>query len=110
MMTTTTKTLPSGAGRIESHDAGRRHSRAVLIAGLVVAFVVLFVVALASVFLGTRDISAEQIVDTFFHYDDQNTDHLVVWTLRVPHTHACILVRVSLRLAGARVDRVAETA
>ena len=107
-MTTTTKTLPSGAGRIESHDAGRRHSRAVLIAGLVVAFVVLFVVALASVFLGTRDISAGQIVDTFFRYDDQNTDHLVVWTLRVPRTLAGILVGVSLGLAGAVMQGVAR--
>ncbi len=107
-MTTTKSALASEADRIESHEAGRRRSRTVLIIGLVVALVVLFVVALASIFLGTRDISAGQIVDTFFHYDDENTDHLVVWTLRVPRTLAGILVGLALGLAGAVMQGVAR--
>ena len=107
-MTTTKSALTSEADRIESHEAGRRRSRTVLIIGLVVALVVLFVVALASIFLGTRDISAGQIVDTFFHYDDENTDHLVVWTLRVPRTLAGILVGLALGLAGAVMQGVAR--
>ena len=107
-MATTKSALTSEADRIESHEAGRRRSRTVLIIGLVVALVVLFVVALASIFLGTRDISAGQIVDTFFHYDDENTDHLVVWTLRVPRTLAGILVGLALGLAGAVMQGVAR--
>ncbi|MDN5854098.1 MAG: iron chelate uptake ABC transporter family permease subunit [Actinomycetia bacterium] len=107
-MTTTTSTPTSEADRIGSHDAGRRRSRTILIVGLVGALVVLFVVALASIFLGTREISAGQIVDTFFNYDDQNTDHLVVWTLRVPRTLAGILVGVALGLAGAVMQGVAR--
>lgn len=108
MTTTTTSSLPSDATRVASHDAGRRRSRTVLLIGLAVAVVVLFVVSLASIFLGTRSISAGQIIDTFFHYDNENTDHLVVWTLRVPRTLAGILVGVALGLAGAVMQGVAR--
>ena len=94
--------------RIQTHDVERRRSRGVLLGGLAVAFVALFVVALLSVFLGTRTIEPGQIFDTFFHYDSTNTDHLVVWTLRVPRTLAGILVGVALGLAGAVMQGVAR--
>ncbi|UYM04350.1 FecCD family ABC transporter permease [Solicola gregarius] len=105
MSTATTNRVPD---RIDTHDAQRRRSRTVLIGGLVAAVAVLFVVALLSVFLGTRSISPGQIFDTFFQYDSENTDHLVVWTLRVPRTLAGILVGVALGLAGAVMQGVAR--
>ncbi|MGH8967595.1 MAG: FecCD family ABC transporter permease, partial [Actinomycetes bacterium] len=94
--------------RIETHDKRRRRSRGLLLGGLVAAVVVLVIVALLSIFLGTRSIAPGQIFDTFFHYDDENTDHLVVWTLRVPRTLAGILVGVALGLAGAVMQGVAR--
>src|SRR5690606_16849848 len=87
----TATTTRTAADRIGTHDAQRRRSRGVLIGGLVAAVIALFAVALLSVFLGTRSISAAQVFDTFFHYDGENTDHLVIWTLRVPRTLAGIL-------------------
>ena len=107
-MTTTTSTRASDGDRIATHGADQRRSRTVLVVGLVVAVVVLFVVSLASIFLGTRDISPGQIFDTFFNYNDENTDHLVIWTLRVPRTLAGILVGIALGLSGAVMQGVAR--
>ncbi|MGH3358753.1 MAG: FecCD family ABC transporter permease, partial [Nocardioidaceae bacterium] len=108
MPTDTIATTPDDAGRIEEHRFERRRSRTALVAGLVVAAVALVVVSLASIFLGTRDISPGQIFDTFFNYDKENTDHLVIVTLRVPRTLAGILVGVALGLAGAVMQGVAR--
>src|SRR5690606_3795537 len=57
-------------------------------------------------FLGSREISPGQVFDTFFHYDKENTDHLVIVTLRVPRTVAGILVGAALGLAGAVMQGV----
>lgn len=107
----TTETIaarPGDAGRVTEHDVRRRRSRVVLAGGLVAAVAGLAVVCLASIFLGTREISPGQVFDTFFHYDRNNTDHLVIVTLRVPRTLAGVLVGAALGLAGAVMQGVAR--
>lgn len=76
--------------------------------GLGIALVVLAVVALASIRYGSRPLSLQDVVDAFFSFDPDLTDHLVVRDQRVPRTIVGLLVGLALGLSGAVMQGVAR--
>lgn len=48
--------------------------------------VALMGLTISSVFVGSRDIPYAVTFDALFHFDEQNTQHLLVHYLRVPRT------------------------
>ncbi|HGF7195945.1 TPA: FecCD family ABC transporter permease [Vibrio cholerae] len=62
--------------------------------------VALMGLTISSVFVGSLDISYAVTFDALFHFDEQNTQHLLVHYLRVPRTGLAILVGAALGAAG----------
>ncbi|EIO5088501.1 iron ABC transporter permease [Vibrio cholerae] len=62
--------------------------------------VALMGLTISSVFVGSRDIPYAVTFDALFHFDEQNTQHLLVHYLRVPRTGLAILVGAALGAAG----------
>jgi iron complex transport system permease protein len=75
------------------------------LAGLVIA---LALVCLLSVAVGARAIPLGHVLDAFTHYDADNTEDLIIATLRVPRTLVGLLVGVALGLSGAVMQGVAR--
>ncbi|MFI5611005.1 FecCD family ABC transporter permease [Amycolatopsis sp. NPDC051903] len=75
-----------------------------LTAGLVVLLVALVLVVVLSIAVGSRGLSFATVLDSLFHYDASNPDHLVVHELRLPRTLAGVLAGVALGLSGAIIQ------
>ncbi|GAB2908483.1 FecCD family ABC transporter permease [Nonomuraea fastidiosa] len=88
----------AGTGGVPDAKAGRRPP--VLVAGLVVTFGVLVLVALASVALGARSVPFGTVIDAFIA-PNGSSDHTVIRELRVPRTLLGLGVGATLGLAGA---------
>lgn len=104
-------TLTSRAGwkqttRPATRTGERRRNRWLLAAVLAMAVLVLFGVCVASIIVGVRHISFDQLLGAVFDYNPKNSGDLVVVTLRVPRTVAGVLVGVALGLAGAVMQGV----
>lgn len=104
-------TLTSRAGwkqttRPATRTGERRRNRGLLAAVLAMAVLVLFGVCVASIIVGVRHISFDQLLGAVFDYNPKNSGDLVVVTLRVPRTVAGVLVGVALGLAGAVMQGV----
>ncbi|MEV0071328.1 MULTISPECIES: iron ABC transporter permease [unclassified Amycolatopsis] len=75
-----------------------------LTAGLVVLLVALVLAAALSIAVGSRGLSFATVLDSLFHYDASNPDHLVVHELRLPRTLVGVLAGVALGLSGAVIQ------
>jgi iron complex transport system permease protein len=80
--------------------------RTTLVAGLLVAVALLLVVCLLSIAVGSKQIPLGTVLDALRHYDETNTDHVIVHSLRVPRTLIGLLVGAALGLSGALMQGV----
>ncbi|MCS6847075.1 MAG: iron ABC transporter permease [Anaerolineae bacterium] len=76
-------------------------SRPALITGIVVLLGVLVLAAMSSIAFGAADISLTTVLQAVFAFDADNTQHLIVRTLRVPRAAVAVMVGASLAVAGA---------
>ncbi|WP_372516076.1 FecCD family ABC transporter permease [Streptantibioticus ferralitis] len=83
-----------------------RSSRAKLLSGLGAALFALVVAAAVSTAVGTRAVPLSRVVDSLFHFDPHNVDHLAIWELRLPRTVLGVLAGAALGLAGAVMQGV----
>ena len=90
-------------------SAGRRALRPrYLVAGLVLLVLTLGAVTLLSIAVGARAIPFGHVLDAFFDHDANDTEHVIVMTLRVPRTLVGLLVGAALGLSGAVMQGVAR--
>jgi iron complex transport system permease protein len=98
------------ADRPESVPAGGkrppRARRTTLILGLAGCVVLLLLIALLSIAVGSKQIPLGTVLDALRHYDEANTDHVIVRSLRVPRTEIGLLVGAALGLSGALMQGV----
>ncbi|MEV8373908.1 iron chelate uptake ABC transporter family permease subunit [Kribbella sp. NPDC056861] len=98
------------AGRPESVPAGgkrpQRARRTTLILGLVSCVALLLLIALLSIAVGSKQIPLGTVLDALRHYDETNTDHVIVRSLRVPRTEIGLLVGAALGLSGGLMQGV----
>jgi iron complex transport system permease protein len=83
------------------HATRSRSSRAALATGLPIAAGALVLAMLASIAFGAADIGASQVLASVFAFDPDNTQHLIIRTLRVPRALTAALVGAALAVAGA---------
>ncbi|WP_350280373.1 iron chelate uptake ABC transporter family permease subunit [Kribbella sp. HUAS MG21] len=84
----------------------RRTRRTTLVLGLVGCVLLLVLVSLLSIAIGSKQIPLFTVVDALRHYDEANTDHVIVRSLRVPRTVIGLLVGAALGLSGALMQGV----
>ncbi|MGW1347351.1 FecCD family ABC transporter permease [Kribbella sp. NPDC002412] len=84
----------------------RRTRRATLLLGLFGCIALLVLVTLLSIAVGSKQIPLSTVFDALRHYDDANTDHVIIRSLRVPRTVIGLLVGAALGLAGALMQGV----
>ena len=81
----------------------RASSRALGLLGCVLVVAILCFLSLA---VGARVTPLSAVWDAIFHYDQANTDHLVIRELRLPRTILGVLVGAALGMAGAVMQGV----
>lgn len=74
--------------------------------GVIVGFIILGVLMMASVAFGSRMIPLESVWQALVHFDPLNNEHLIVRELRVPRTLIGILVGGALGVAGAVMQAI----
>ncbi|MEV5960219.1 iron chelate uptake ABC transporter family permease subunit [Kribbella sp. NPDC051952] len=84
----------------------RRTRRSTLVLGLIVCFALLVLVTLLSIAVGSKQIPLSTVLDALRHYNEANTDHVIVRSLRVPRTVIGLLVGAALGLSGALMQGV----
>ncbi|WP_051797248.1 FecCD family ABC transporter permease [Catenuloplanes japonicus] len=77
------------------------HAPKRLLPGLLGALVLLAVVTVLSVAVGAKSISMNDVADALLHYRPDDSDHLVIHTMRLPRTAVGLLVGAALGVAGA---------
>ncbi|MDF2261284.1 iron chelate uptake ABC transporter family permease subunit [Streptomyces ferralitis] len=77
-----------------------------MLSGLGAALFALVVAAAVSTAVGTRAVPLSRVVDSLFHFDPHNVDHLAIWELRLPRTVLGVLAGAALGLAGAVMQGV----
>lgn len=100
----------AAAGRAATSPAGGqrrpRARRTTLVIGLVACVALLVLVSLLSIAIGSKQIPFSTVLDALRHYDDANTDHVIVRSLRVPRTAIGLMVGAALGLSGALMQGV----
>jgi iron complex transport system permease protein len=91
-----TASLPARVAR----TPGKR-SRVALAAGIPMCLAALAFVSLTAVAFGAADIDAATVLASLFAFDADNTQHLIIRTLRVPRVLTGALVGAGLAVAGA---------
>ena len=81
----------------------RASSRAL---GLLACAAVVAILCFLSLAIGARVTPLSAVWDAIFHYDQANTDHLVIRELRLPRTILGVLVGAALGMAGAVMQGV----
>ncbi|HZX05488.1 FecCD family ABC transporter permease [Kribbella sp.] len=84
----------------------RRTRRTTLVAGLLGCAVLLVLVCLLSIAIGSKQIPLPTVLDALRHYNESNTDHVIVRSLRIPRTLIGLLVGAALGLSGALMQGV----
>ncbi|GAA3083073.1 iron complex transport system permease protein [Kribbella aluminosa] len=84
----------------------RRTRRTTLVAGLLGCAVLLVLVCLLSIAIGSKQIPLSTVIDALRHYNESNTDQVIVRSLRVPRTLIGLLVGAALGLSGALMQGV----
>jgi iron complex transport system permease protein len=93
-MTAQTKRLSTNTTRIIS-------ARGLLFPVLLVCVVALVLSLVWSITLGAADITPQVVYDALLRYDDENFDHLIIQTVRLPRVLAGVVVGAALAVAGA---------
>lgn len=98
-MTTTALSAPQASAK--QHRATRLvRSRPALVAGIFVLLGALGFAAMSSIAFGAADITLPTVLQAVFAFDADNTQHLIVRTLRVPRAVIAVMVGASLAVAG----------
>ncbi|RZU20143.1 iron complex transport system permease protein [Kribbella rubisoli] len=84
----------------------RRARRTTLVLGLIGCLVLLILVMLLSIAIGSKQIPLSTVIDALRHYNESNTDHVIVRSLRVPRTLIGLMVGAALGLSGALMQGV----
>lgn len=84
----------------------RRTRRTTLVLGLVGCVVLLVLVSLLSIAIGSKQIPLSTVIDALRHYNESDTDHVIVRSLRVPRTLIGLMVGAALGLSGALMQGV----
>ncbi|WP_432883705.1 FecCD family ABC transporter permease [Kribbella sp. CA-245084] len=84
----------------------RRARRTTLVLGLVVCAILLVLICLLSIAIGSKQIPLSTVIDALRHYNESNTDHVIVRSLRVPRTLIGLMVGAALGLSGALMQGV----
>ena len=84
----------------------RRTRRATLVLGLIGCIALLVLVTLLSIAVGSKQIPLPTVFDALRHYNEANTDHVIIHSLRVPRTVIGLLVGAALGLSGALMQGV----
>jgi iron complex transport system permease protein len=84
----------------------RRARRTTLVLGLIGCVVLLILVMLLSIAVGSKQIPLSTVIDALRHYNESNTDHVIVRSLRVPRTLIGLMVGAALGLSGALMQGV----
>ncbi|MEU4190401.1 iron chelate uptake ABC transporter family permease subunit [Kribbella sp. NPDC026611] len=84
----------------------RRTRRSTLVLGLVGCLVLLCLVCLLSIAIGSKQIPLATVIDALRHYNEADTDHVIVRSLRVPRTLIGLMVGAALGLSGALMQGV----
>jgi iron complex transport system permease protein len=79
----------------------KQRSVGALAAGLPLCVVALALALLASIAFGAAEIDAATVVASLFSYDAENTQHLIIRTLRLPRALTAAVVGAGLAVAGA---------
>ncbi|MCW5838641.1 MAG: iron ABC transporter permease [Anaerolineales bacterium] len=90
-------TLPA---RVTAPLATRR-GNALRLLGFPLMAALLWAVLLASTAFGAAEIPPRTVVESVTHFDDTNTEHLVIRSLRMPRAITAALVGAALAAAGA---------
>lgn len=101
-----TASSPGAASAVPGKPGPKRTRRATLILGLVICVALLAVVSLLSIAVGSKQIPLPTVIDALRHYNEADTDHVIVRSLRVPRTVIGLLVGAALGLSGALMQGV----
>lgn len=102
------KTAGATWGVATSQGEGRPRQAVTLTrsAGLVLAALAVVLMGLASLGIGSLNISLHEVWNALFHYDKTSYDQTVIRSLRVPRTIIGLAVGGSLAVAGATMQAV----
>lgn len=75
---------------------------------IILGFLTLTLLMCFSVTKGSTDIPLSTIFDTIFRFDRYNSQHLVVWNLRIPRVLTSALIGGALAVAGAIIQGITE--
>lgn len=78
-----------------------RAPRPLLIGALPLCITALVLSVMASIAFGAADIRFQTVLASIFAFDAENTNHLIIQTLRLPRAVTAILVGAALGVAGA---------
>lgn len=68
----------------------------------IVLFLIFFIVTIVvSVSYGSKSISYETVWNAFFHFNPENTDHLIIKTSRLPRVIGALLIGAFMAVSGA---------
>jgi iron complex transport system permease protein len=84
----------------------RRTRRAILFLGLFGCIALLVLVTLLSIAVGSKQIPLPTVFDALRHYNDADTDQVIIRSLRVPRTVIGLLVGAALGLSGALMQGI----
>ncbi|MEG3223325.1 iron ABC transporter permease [Vibrio gigantis] len=82
-----------------AHPIARRNKRQVNIV-LIATLISLPALMLISIFIGSRDIAVATTLEALFHFDANNSQHLIVHHLRIPRTLLAVIVGAALGVSG----------
>ncbi|MBD8035944.1 iron ABC transporter permease [Solibacillus sp. A46] len=68
--------------------------------------ILIVIVAILSISMGTKSIPIETIIEAIIQYDEENIDHQIIWSGRVPRALAVLFVGAFLAAAGALMQGV----
>lgn len=63
-----------------------------------------------SIRFGASDLTYATIIDAIFHYDEENSQHIILHELRIPRAIAALLVGSALAVSGAIMQGVTRNA
>lgn len=68
--------------------------------------ILIVTVTILSISMGTKSIPIETIIEAIIQYDEENIDHQIIWSGRVPRALAVLFVGAFLAAAGALMQGV----
>jgi iron complex transport system permease protein len=83
-----------------------RTRRTTLVLGLLVCVALLVLVSLLSIAVGSKQIPLSTVFDALRHYNDADSDHVIIRSLRMPRTAIGLLIGAALGLSGALMQGV----